>query len=223
MGLGGVDVDELEWVDLRVEPELPPLPSGAGPLAEAMQAWAAQHLSWEPGAGRRVLLVDLDNIRADTATLSGRLALLAVLAAGADHVVLAGQDGAVARSRPWLGVMGPTAYAVPAGRNEADYLLLDEATALVRGRRAQFVVASNDGIFARLATLGPLTLLSPRIGDLSGRLLEAAEMVLDLATLEDELRQGLPPGPGRPVEELSAGAAGPRQERPDDLEGPGGP
>ena len=191
MGLGAAGDDELEWVDLSLEPALPSLPADAGPLAEAMQAWAADNLSWSEGGGRRVLLVDLDNIRADTTTLSGRLALLAVLAAGADHVVLAGQDGAVARSRPWLGVMGPTAYAVPAGRNEADYLLLDEATALVSGRRAQFVVASNDGIFARLATLGPLTLLSPRIDDLSGRLLDAAQTVVDLAALEAQLRQEL--------------------------------
>lgn len=191
MGLGAAGDDELEWVDLSLEPALPSLPADAGPLAEAMQAWAADNLSWAEGGGRRVLLVDLDNIRADTTTLSGRLALLAVLAAGADHVVLAGQDGAVARSRPWLGVMGPTAYAVPAGRNEADYLLLDEATALVSGRRAQFVVASNDGIFARLATLGPLTLLSPRIDDLSGRLLDAAQTIVDLAALEAQLRQEL--------------------------------
>ena len=191
MGLGGATDDDLEWFDLALEPALPPLPPGAGPLAESMQAWAAEHLSWEPAGGRRVLLVDLDNIRADTATLSGRLALLAVLAAGADHVVLAGQDGAVARSRPWLGVMGSTAYAVPAGRNEADYLLLDEATALVAGRPAQFFVASNDGIFARLAGLGPLTLLSPRIDDLSARLFEVAQTVIDLAALEDALRMTL--------------------------------
>lgn len=190
MGLGVAQDDDLEWVDLAAEPGLPDLPPDAGPLARRMQAWAAEHLAWRPGGGRRVLLVDLDNIRADTATLSGRLALLAVLAAGADHVVLAGQDGAVERSRPWLGSMGRTAYSVPAGRNEADYLLLDEAVALVAGRPAQFVVASNDGIFARLATRGPLTLISPRLDDLSGRLRDAAEVVVDLAELEARLRQG---------------------------------
>jgi len=189
MGLGQTGDDELEWVDLTMEPTLAPLPRGAGAFAEAMQAWAAQHLSWSEGAGRRVLLVDLDNIRADTETLSGRLALLAVLAGGADHVVLAGQDAAVARSRPWLGEMGAKAHAVPAGRNEADHLLLDEAAALVAGRRAQFVVASNDGIFARLASLGPLTLLSPRLDDLSGRLLEVADVVIDLAGLEQTVRR----------------------------------
>ncbi len=191
MGLGQPYDDDLEWVDLALEPDLAPLPAGAGAFALGMQTWAAQNLGWATGAGRRVLLVDLDNIRADTETLSGRLALLAVLAAGADHVVLAGQDGAVARSRPWLGEMGAKAHGVPAGRDEADHLLLEEAAALVAGRRAQFVVASNDGIFARLASIGPLTLLSPRLDDLSGRLLEAADVVVDLAALEDGIRQGL--------------------------------
>jgi len=52
-------------------------------------------------------------------------------------------------------------------------------------------VASNDGIFARLASIGPLTLLSPRLDDLSGRLLEVADVVVDLAALEDGIRQGL--------------------------------
>jgi hypothetical protein len=48
----------------------------------------------------------------------------------------------------------------------------------------QFIVVSNDNIFARLAMRGPLTVLSPGLQSLSDRLAEAAERVLDMAVIE---------------------------------------
>lgn len=169
-------------------PELPPDPRVADEraVADGMRAWAGDHLRWDdpPPDRERFLLVDLDNIRADPARLRGRLALLSVIAAGADHVVLAGQDGAVRRARPWLGGMAQTTYIVPPGADLADHVLLDEARDLSDGGPAQFVVASNDGIFARLATRGPLTLLSPGAASLNDRLRAAADRVIDLGELE---------------------------------------
>ena len=182
---------ELEWLRLADLPSLPALPQGAGDLAYAVQGWAAEHLTWRgDGSGERVLLVDLDNIRAEPARLRARMALLATLAATADHVVLAGQDDAVDRAVPWLGAAAERVHRVPSGRNEADYLLLDEAEELLGDRDGQFVVASNDGIFASLARRGPLTLLSPGPSGLSGRLVTAADRLVDLEALEDRLARG---------------------------------
>lgn len=211
MGIGGGpgEDDDLEWVRLA---DLPPDPRvlAEHALAEAMRRWGESHLRWqgrngdEDGAGtpdrERFLLVDLDNIRADPARLRARLALLGVVAAGADHVVLAGQDGAVRRARPWLGGMAETTYVVPKGADLADHVLLDEARDLSDGGPAQFVVASNDGIFARLAARGPLTLLSPGAASLNDRLRAAADRVVDLDELEALLG-------GRPVRVAAPRAA----------------
>jgi len=185
VGLGGGTPEDadLEWVRL---PDLPPDPLllAQDALAEAMRAWGQAHLRWDGTDRERFLLVDLDNIRADPARLRARMALMSAVAAEADHVVLAGQDGAVARARPWLGAMAETTYAVPNGADLADHVLLDEARDLSDGGPAQFMVASNDGIFARLANRGPLTLLSPGAASLNDRLRGAAHRVVDLDELE---------------------------------------
>ena len=68
------------------------------------------------------------------------------------------------------------------GSDLADHVLLD-AAAEVPGR-AQFVVLSNDWIFAGLAERGPLTVLSPGGDALSDRLRGAATRIVDLAALE---------------------------------------
>lgn len=219
----GADLDgaDLEWLRLADLPSLPALPPGAGNLAYAVQGWAAEHLTWrDRSAGERVLLVDLDNIRAEPARLRARMALLATLAASADHVVLAGQDDAVDRAVPWLGEAAGRAHRVPSGRNEADYLLLDEAEELLGERPGQFMVASNDGIFAALARRGPLTLLSPGPSGLSGRLVAAAERLVDLEALEDRLGGGTlrtmgtrPPARARPTAGTRARGRGRRRVR----------
>ena len=68
-------------------------------------------------------------------------------------------------------------------RGEADEVLLDAARA-VRADNVEFVVISNDGIFATLADRGRLTVLSPGVEALSDRLAQAAARVVDLPALE---------------------------------------
>lgn len=179
MGLGGAPSEwaDYEWVrlaDLPLTPRRPPAPEpGYGTLLERL---------WRPDAGSRVLLVDLDNLRAGPLRWRQRMAMVVAMARQADRAVLAGQEGAVRRGRPYLAEYADAAVQVADGSDLADHVLLDAAD-LVRGR-VQFVVLSNDWIFARLADRGPLTVLSPGADALSDRLRAAATRVVDLAELE---------------------------------------
>jgi hypothetical protein len=186
MGLGGApsEWDEYEWVRLADLPEPPPArPAGTGePLVEAVLAWLQREAVWTSGRGTRVLLVDLDNLRADPVRWRHRMAMVVALARRADVVALAGQEGPVRRARPHLAEFAARARAVADGSDLADHVLLDAAAA-VPGR-ARFVLLSNDWIFAGLADRGPLTVLSPGGDALSDRLRSAATKVVDLAALE---------------------------------------
>jgi hypothetical protein len=138
---------------------------------------------WLPGDATRVLLVDLDNIRVEPARLRARLAMAVALARQADHAAFAGQHASVARARPALAEFAAQAIGVGGGHNEADEALLDAAAAVEAGD-VQFVVISNDGIFATLAMRGPLIVLSPGADALSNRLAEAALRVIDIQVIE---------------------------------------
>ncbi|HZB48617.1 MAG TPA: hypothetical protein VE547_05940 [Mycobacteriales bacterium] len=188
MGLGGGpgEWDDYEWVRLADLPAQPPPPpvrrAGPPPLADAVLAWLARRSLWTSGAGTRVLLVDLDNLRADPVRWRDRMTMVVALARQADVVALAGQEGPVRRARPHLAEFAPRARAVADGSDLADHVLL-EAAGEVPGA-AQFVVLSNDWIFAGLASRGPLTVLSPGGDALSDRLRDAATRVVDLAAVE---------------------------------------
>ena len=198
MGLGGgpSEWDEYEWVRLadlpaeegprragrRVSPE--PAAEGPDPFADALRGLVRDYPVWSGGGAARVLLVDLDNLRASPGRLRARLGVVVELARQADHVALAGQVGAVERSRPWLAEFADRALAVPDGADVADLVLL-EAAAAVPGA-VEVLVVSNDGIFAELADRGELTVLSPGVDALSDRLYGAASLLVDLAALEKE-------------------------------------
>jgi hypothetical protein len=186
MGLGGGPSwrDDYEWVRLADLPDIPPPAprTGRQPLAEAVLAWLQREGVWTAGTGFRVLLVDLDNLRADPVRWRDRMAMIVALARQADVVALAGQEGAVRRARPHLAEFAARARPVEDGSDLADHVLLD-AAAEVTGP-ARFVLLSNDWIFAALAERGPLTVLSPGGDALSDRLRAAATRVVDLASLE---------------------------------------
>lgn len=158
----------------------------AGALGEALSGWVRSNPVWHDGVGDRVLLVDLDNLRAGAVRWRARMELVVALARSADHVVISGQHAAVARGLPHLAEFGAVAQAVPDGADLADYVLLEGAQAVQADRR-QVVVLSNDGIFAELADRGPVTVLSPGASALSDRLFDAARVVIDLMTLERRL------------------------------------
>ena len=183
MGLGGGESEwaEYEWVRLA------DLPTDAGkPLADALVAWLRDNPLWVEDEATRILLVDLDNIRADPLRLRARLAAIVELARQADYTSFAGQAGSVTRARPWLAEFAGQAEAVGGGSDEADWVLLDAAEA-VTDYPLQFLVVSNDWIFAGLARRGPLILLSPGADALSDRLRAAASRIVDLAVLESRV------------------------------------
>jgi hypothetical protein len=197
MGLGGSpsEWDEYEWVRLadlplprRGRPTGPDV-DAAVPLAEAICDELDDGPLWPSADGTRVLLVDLDNLRAGPMHWRARMAVVAAIARQADHVVLAGQGGAVARARPHLAEFADRVQAVRDGSDVADRVLLSAADR-IRADDIQLLVVSNDGIFAVLADRGPLTVLSPGADALSDRLREAAVRTIDLAALE---RQFDPP------------------------------
>jgi hypothetical protein len=141
---------------------------------------------WHPGDATRVLLVDLDNIRVEPARLRARLAMAVALARKSDFASFAGQRDSVTRALPTLEEFAVQAIAVGGGHNEADDALLDFADG-VDAVNIQFVVISNDGIFATLAMRGPLIVLSPGAEALSSRLEEAAERVIDMQLIESSV------------------------------------
>jgi hypothetical protein len=168
---------EYEWVDLStyVDP-------GRRYVSHALEALDRDPL-WLPGDSARVLLVDLDNLRVEPNRLRSRMAMVVVLARQADLASFAGQEGSVRRARPALQEFASTAVAVGADHNQAVEALL-AAAETVTDDDVQFLVVSNDGIFARLARRGPLTVLSPGAGSLSDQLADVAERVVDLPLLE---------------------------------------
>jgi hypothetical protein len=197
MGLGGgpSERDDYEWVDLAQLPAAParrrrsegqPPADGDAiePLAQELSGWLERNVLWLPGPSSRVLLVDLDNLRADPRRWRARMSAVVTLARQADHAVLAGQVGAVRRGRPYLAEFAERARPVLDGSDLADHVLLEAADAL-RADAIQVVVLSNDGIFATLAERGPLVVLSPGADALSDRLREAATRVVDLVALEE--------------------------------------
>jgi hypothetical protein len=197
VGLGGGpgEWDDYEWVRLG-EPRPASHRAGARRRARRLNvgtptgspAGRAPELRrmvglWADGVGPRVLLVDLDNLRAGPVRWRHRMAVVVSLARQADHAVLAGQQDAVRRARPHLAEFAARAQPVPAGSDLADHVLLDAAEE-IPGPTARFVVLSNDGIFAALAKRGVLTVVSPGGDALSDRLRVAAAQVIDLAGLE---------------------------------------
>ena len=82
MGLGGGPSwrDDYEWVRLADLPDAPPprARQARQPLAEAVLAWLQRAGTWTAGAGSRVLLVDLDNLRADPVRWRDRRTLAGV-------------------------------------------------------------------------------------------------------------------------------------------------
>jgi len=193
VGLGGAPSEWADYEWFRLEDVVAGPPAGDGLLG-----WARTEALWTPDGGRRVLLADLDNLRAGPRRLRERIGLIAALAAQADVAAFAGQAGAVARSRPWLGDFADRAVTVTDGPDVADWALLDIAAAIPDGP-TQFVVASNDGIFAELAQRGRLVVLSPGSEALSDRLVAAADLVVDLVVLEEGGAQPSPPARARPA------------------------
>ena len=193
LGDGPSEWDDYEWVRLADLPESPPprARTTRQPLADAVLAWLQREGAWTAGSGSRVLLVDLDNLRADPVRWRERMGMVVALARQADVVALAGQEGAVRRARPHLAEYAARARSVADGSDLADHVLLDAAGAV--SGPARFVLLSNDWIFAGLADRGPLTVLSPGADALSDRLSAAATRVVDLAALEG----GAGPQPGR--------------------------
>jgi hypothetical protein len=219
MGLGGgpSEWDDLEWVDLaalptvrvRKQPARGTRANGSETpeaLAQQLSGWLERNVLWVPGAGTRVLLVDLDNLRADPRRWRARMAAVVTLARQADHAVLAGQEGAVRRGRPHLAEFAQRTRQVADGSDLADLVLLDAADAL-HSDGVQVIVLSNDGIFASLAERGPLVVLSPGADALSDRLRDAATRVVDLVALEEA---GVAPDSGpaqRPARRRTAARA----------------
>jgi len=159
------------------------------PLADALCALLTDSPLWVDAPGLRVLLVDLDNLRAGPVRWRARMAAVVTLARQADRAHLAGQAGPVGRARPHLAEFAEQAIAVADGSDVADHVLLDAAAADLAAADGpvQVVVVSNDGIFADLAESGPLVVLSPGVEALSDRLDDAATDVLDLAALEQDV------------------------------------
>jgi hypothetical protein len=209
MGLGGGpgEWDDYEWFRLEDVPDPEVVRVGPDPLSDALRVLVRDYPVWAGQGAARVLLVDLDNLRAARGRLRARLAVVVELARQADHVTLAGQAGAVERARPWLEEFADRAKVVADGADVADYALLAAAEKVPDP--VEVLVVSNDGIFADLAERGDLTVLSPGVDALSDRLHGAASLLVDLAALEAEAAETLlSPAAGGPPRRPAGAPAG---------------
>jgi hypothetical protein len=181
LGDGPGEWDDYEWFPTRGSrgTATATVVSDDGALAQQVLAEGL----WVEHDAPRILLVDLDNLRAGPQRWAARMGAVVALARQADHVVLAGQEGQVRRARPHLAEFVADAVTVPQGSDLADVALL-EAVDTLDLPDAQALVVSNDGIFAELAACGPLVVLSPGRKALSAALDAAATRVLDLQELE---------------------------------------
>jgi hypothetical protein len=194
LGYGKREWDDYEWFPSgggRRGPAVVAEPGDPDGASAALVERVLRDQIWEPDDAPRILLVDLDNLRAGPVRWRARMAVVVALARQADHVALAGQEGAVRRARPHLEEFAGTAVAVAAGSDLADVALLAKVDELDLPD-AQHLVVSNDGIFAELAQCGPLVVLSPGRNALSDSLAAASVRVIDLAALEHDL-----PAPAR--------------------------
>ena len=170
MGLGCArsEWDDFEWFPLHADDDNVPL-------------------VWIEDDATRVLLCDLDNLRADPRRLAARMRVAVEIARAADVPVFAGQAESVRRCGQLAAEFRDDVITVGSGRDAADHALLAVAER-VRVHRVQFVVMSNDGIFARLALRGPLSVVSPSRERASSRLVKVARVLVDVSDLaEDEI------------------------------------
>ena len=186
LGDGPGEWDDYEWFPTRGR-STATVVADDGALAQQVLAEGL----WVEHDAPRILLVDLDNLRAGPQRWAARMGAVVALARQADHVVLAGQEGQVRRARPHLAEFVADAVTVPKGSDLADVALL-EAVDTLDLPDAQALVVSNDGIFAELAQCGPLVVVSPGRDALSDSLAAASVRVIDLAALEHDL-----PAPAR--------------------------
>ena len=194
LGYGKCEWDDYEWFPSgggRRGPAVPAEPGDPDGASAALVERLLRDQVWEPDDAPRILLVDLDNLRAGPVRWRARMAVVVALARQADHVALAGQEGAVRRARPHLEEFAGKAVAVAAGSDLADVALLAKVDELDLPD-AQHLVVRNDGIIAELAQCGPLVVLSPVRDALSDSLADASLRVIDLAALEHDL-----PAPAR--------------------------
>ncbi|MGI8698634.1 MAG: hypothetical protein ACR2J0_05755 [Mycobacteriales bacterium] len=194
LGYGHREWEDYEWFPSGGGRRGPAVTVGSGDPDGASAALLERVLRdpiWEPDDAPRILLVDLDNLRAGPLRWRARMAVVVALARQADHVALAGQEGAVRRARPHLEEFAGTAVAVAAGSDLADVALLAKVDELDLPD-AQALVVGNDGIFAELAQCGPLVVLSPGRHALSDALEQVAVRVVDLAALEHDVAAALP-------------------------------
>ncbi len=207
MGLGGARGEwaDYEWFSLAEY--VGPASASGTDTSTPLVRWLEAHPVWVRGQGRRLLLVDLDNLRADPRRWRARMAFVLALAREADDVVLAGQVGAVRRARPHLAELADSVRSVADGSDLADHVLLDAADGLAAGT-VQIVVLSNDGIFTSLADRGRLVVISPGGDALSDRLGQVADVLVDLAVLEGQGASGAVPeqrtGTGKAVRKAVA-------------------
>ena len=162
LGYGKREWDDYEWFPSgggRRGPAVVAEPGDPDGASAALVERVLRDPIWEPDDAPRILLVDLDNLRAGPVRW---------------------------RARPHLEEFAGTAVAVAAGSDLADVALLAKVDELDLPD-AQHLVVSNDGIFAELAQCGPLVVVSPGRDALSDSLAAASVRVIDLAALEHDL------------------------------------
>lgn len=127
---------------------------------------------WRPATS--ALLWDLDNVAPGYAHLATLAAVLSGLTESNAPRVAAGHRATYRVCQPLLDRVGFEVLNGGRGANGADRALSLRAEALRRSGVERFIVASNDGAFARLARLGDLYVVTLEGAPVSRKLRDAA-------------------------------------------------
>lgn len=140
---------------------------------------------WEPNSRKRILLIDADNFTGHESDMIIYMAIISSLAEEADFAFLAGQASVVKRLSRFIVGDHIEIKVVEKGKDLADKFLINSAIGISSKAGYDYVVASNDHIFAKLLKGDGrrLTILSPDVESMSLHLLSSANRIFDMKTL----------------------------------------
>jgi len=150
------------------------------PLVEFNNIWIGGN-----GAGVKVLLVDLNSIKAPIDIWKQRMEILTSLVKQADYVFVTGAQDVSNYARPYLKKLNIEIMVSKVAIVSNKYLI-GEVTKLKEGK-LQIVAFTNTHTLSQLSSKGRLTIVSPKVDTMSRVLAENADAILDLALTDVEL------------------------------------
>lgn len=150
------------------------------PLVEFNKVWIKSNL-----AGVKVLLVDLNSIKAPIDIWKQRMEILTSLVKQADYVFITGTQDVSNYARPYMKKLNIEIMVSKVAMVSNKYLIGEVAK--LKEEKLQMVVFTNIHALSQLSSKGRLTIVSPKVETMSRVLAENADAILDLNLTEVEI------------------------------------